>query len=326
MGIKLKKFFLRHRATAVTLTAVLSLVIIVVLLCLSTYIPRSESVDYASDKVKNNSFISQNTLIGADLSLSEDAPPYTMAAVKLIFENNNSYSVDAMRIPLRITEDGRLVVFGSGTLDEYTDCDEVFKEKNLNPEDKSAGELKQYNMGYHYVSQGKYPYRGKTDLTYIRIVTLEEFLDYMRAQETLWKKNFRYFFEIESEGNYKTTAVNTLESVITKYGIADRSATLPSSADGSGTIASGNNAADFYISCIFGASLENKKYSVLILPLSFCGINFAKKSIVNYARSYGIAVYFEGIETDKDVKKALAAGADGIFAANLATAYGVLKK
>lgn len=325
MGIKLKKFFLHHKAVAVTLTAAVCLVVIVVLLCLSTYIPRSGSVNYDAAEVKNNTFISQNALLGADLSLSDNAPVYTMAAVKNIFENNNTFSADALRIPLRLTLDGRLIVFGSGTLDSYTDCDEVFKEKNLSPEQKSAGELKQYNMGYHYLSQGKYPYRGQADLSYIRIITLEELLDYMRAQENVWKKNYRYFFEIKSEGGYLSNAVKTLDAVIGKYNISDRSATLPSSADAK-KIASSTETAMFYISCVFGVGLDNADYSVLILPMSFCGINFAKKSITDYARSKGIAVYFEGIKTAKDAEKALKAGADGIFAEDPALAYGVLKK
>ena len=326
MGIKIKKFFLHHKAVAVSVTALLCLIGIVVLLCLSTYIPRSAPTDYDAEQLKQNPFASVKTDLAADLSFSDTAPTFTMSAIKLFFENNNSYSIDAMRIPLRLTADGRLVIFGSGTLDAYTDCDEVFKEKNLNPEEKSAGELKQYNMGYHFLSQGKYPYRGKTDLSYVRIVTLEEFLDYMRAQENIWKKNFRYFFEIKSEGDYLTEAVNTLKSVMETYNIADRSATFPYVADGCATISADGDKAAFYLSCVFGASLANKDYSVLILPLSFCGINFAKKSIVDYAHSYGIAVYFENVKSVKDAERASAAGADGVFAVSPSSVFHSLIK
>lgn len=142
--MKLKKFFIAHKAVAWTITAILSVIVIFVLLCLSTYIPKTSDTDYSSEICKSNPYIKEKALISAHRAGRNIAPENTMSAFKACFENNNEYSVDILEFDLHITKDEKLILLHDDTLDRTSDCKEVFGEKDVRPENKTLGELKQY--------------------------------------------------------------------------------------------------------------------------------------------------------------------------------------
>lgn len=337
MNIRLRKFFLHHRKAAVALTAVISIILIFVLLCLSTYIPRTEGTDYSSPAAQSNPYIVETALISAHRAGRNIAPENTMAAFKACFENNNEYSVDILEFDLHITKDKKLILLHDDTLDRTSDCVETFGEKDVRPENKTVGELKQYNMGYHFAIDGVYVYRGdRADLTYCRIVTLNEVLDYLRSQEAAWKKQFRYIIEIKNGGALGNEAADILCRTLESYGLTER--TVIGTFHGSVSDYIDENypqlirsagiaeVLGFYFSCMFGVDLDKKdiKYRVLQIPYRNFGINLGKKTIVDYAHKYGIAVQYWTINKEKDIRHLSEIGADAIITDDPRLAYFVI--
>lgn len=337
--MKLKKFFIAHKAVAWTITAILSVIVIFVLLCLSTYIPKTSDTDYSSEICKSNPYIKEKALISAHRAGRNIAPENTMSAFKACFENNNEYSVDILEFDLHITKDEKLILLHDDTLDRTSDCKEVFGEKDVRPENKTLGELKQYNMGYNFTVNGEYIYRGEyADLTYCRIVSLEEVLDYLRAQESVWKKQFNYIIEIKNDGALGEKATDILYRTLQNYGIIQRTiigtfnknvsdyidAHCPDAIRSAGIA----EVLDFYFCCMFNVDLSKKnvKYRVLQIPYRDYAINLGKKSIIDYAHKYGIAVQYWTINKAKDIKALTEMGADAIITDDPRLAYNIINE
>lgn len=336
--MKLKKFFIRHKVTAWTITAILAVILIFVLLCLSTYIPKVSDTDYSSEACLNNPYIQSTPLISAHRAGRNLAPENTMAAFRACFENNNEYVVDILEFDLHITKDKRLILLHDETLDRTSDCKEVFGEKNVKPQDKTLAELKQYNMGYNFTENGEYLYRGENaDLTYCRIVSLEEVLDYLRVQENVWKKQFNYIIEIKNDGELGNEAMQILYDTMIKYGILNRtvvgtfnkSVSEYMDAHCPDVIRSAGIAEvlDFYFSCMFNVDLSKKnvKYKVLQIPYKSHVINLGKKAIIDYAHKYGIAVQYWTINKAKDIQALTEMGADAIITDDPKLAYNLIR-
>lgn len=336
--MKLKKFFIRHKVTAWTITAILAVILIFVLLCLSTYIPKAPDTDYSSEACLNNPYIQSTPLISAHRAGRNLAPENTMAAFRACFENNNEYVVDILEFDLHITKDKRLILLHDETLDRTSDCKEVFGEKNVKPQDKTLSELKQYNMGYNFTENGEYLYRGENaDLTYCRIVSLEEVLDYLRVQENVWKKQFNYIIEIKNDGELGNVAMQILYDTMIEYGILNRTVVGTFNKSVSeymdkhcpDVIRSAGIAEvlDFYFSCMFNVDLSKKnvKYKVLQIPYKSYVINLGKKAIIDYAHKYGIAVQYWTINKATDINALTEMGADAIITDDPKLAYNLIR-
>lgn len=335
--MKLKKFFLTHKPLVWTLTAIVAIILIVVALCLSTYIPKVSDTDYSSDRCVANPYIVETSLISAHRAGRNLAPENTMAAFKACFENNNEYVVDILEFDLHITKDKRLILLHDETLDRTSDCNEVFGEKNVKPEDKTLAELKQYNMGYHFTVNDEYIYRGENvDLSYCRIVSLEEVLDYLRTQESAWKKQFNYIIEIKNDGDLGNEAMQLLYETLQSYNLLNRTIVGTFNKSVSeymdehcpDVIRSAGIAEvlDFYFCCMFNVNLDKKdiKYKVLQIPYKDYVINLGKKAIIDYAHKYGIAVQYWTINDEKDIAALTEMGADAIITDDPKLAYNII--
>ena len=334
----IKKFFLHHKKLAITLTTILSVVLVFILLCVSTYIPRSPATDYSAPQVEANQYIVEKTLVSAHRAGRNLAPENTMAAFKDCFENNNEYSVDVLEFDLHITKDKKLILLHDDTLDRTSDCVEVYGEKKVKPEDKTLGELQQYNMGYNFSVNGEYIYRGKSDeeLQYCRIVTLDEVLDYILSQEApdKWNKEFMFIIEIKNGKELGYQAADILYQTLLDKGIIDRtivgtfkgevSKYLDEHCPGITRSAGIAEVLSFYFTCVFGGKLDKVKYKVLQIPYKDFGINFGKKSIIDYAHYYGIAVQYWTINKAKDIEYLASIGADCIMSDDPRLAYQII--
>lgn len=337
--IKFRKFCLHHKGLVITLTAIVAVVVIFVLMCVSTYIPKTADTDYSSEACRNNPYIVETALISAHRAGRNIAPENTMAAFKACFENNNDYSVDILEFDLHITKDKKLILLHDETLDRTSDCREVYNENDVRPQDKTVAELKRYNMGYHFTVNNQYIYRGEAaDLSYCRIVTLNEVLDYLRSQESVWKKQFNYIIEIKNDGDLGNEAADILYDTLVSYRILDR--TIVGTFNGSVSdyldekhpdiIRSAGimEVLDFYFSCMFNVDLakKNVKYSVLQIPYKDFAINLGKKSIIDYAHKYGIAVQYWTINSEKDIRYLTSIGADAIISDDPRLTYQVINQ
>lgn len=332
----IKNFFTKHKAIAWSIVAVLAVIVIFVLMCVSTYIPKADDTNYESEVSLSNPYIRKTPLISAHRAGRNLAPENTMQAFKTCFENQNEYSVDILEFDLHITKDKKLILLHDSTLDRTSDCVEVFGEKKVRPQDKTLGELKQYNMGYNFKVNGEYIYRGDVDLTYCRIVSLEEVLDYLRTQEEHWKKQFNYIIEIKNDGELGDEAMQILYDTMKKYDIMNRTVVGTFNKSVSeymdkncpDVIRSAGIAEvlDFYFCCMFNVDLSKKdiKYKVLQIPYKDYVLNLGKKSIIDYAHKYGLAVQYWTINKEKDMKKLIENGADAIISDDPQLAYNVI--
>ena len=343
--MKLRKFFLHHKKLAITLTAIICVVLLFVLMCLSTYIPKTGNTDYSSEAAIGNPYIVEEALISAHRAGRNIAPENTLAAFKACLENNNEYRVDILEFDLHITAadaSGKkeLILLHDDTLDRTSDCKDKFGEKNVRPENKTIGELKQYNMGYNFQDEnGVYIYRGENAvLDYCRIVTLREVLDYLRTQETgAWKKEFRYIIEIKNGGDLGYEAADILRETLIEYDLLNRTVVGTFKGEVSDYLddhcpeiirsAGIMEVLDFYFSCMFNVNLSKKniKYKVLQIPYKDFVINLGKKSIVDYAHKYGLAVQYWTINSERDIRYLAEIGADAIISDDPGLAYRVIK-
>ena len=323
------------RKFLIALIVVASVIAVFVALCFSTYIPRVKGTDYESDVVKNNPSIVQKTLVSAHRAGRNLAPENTLAAFKACFENEDAYSVDILEFDLHLTKDGRLILLHDDTLDRTSDCVDVYGEKKVKPIDKTLEELKTYNMGYNFEIDGKYPYREEgADLTYCRIATLEDVLDYVKTQEEALGKNIRYIIEIKDskENGYK--AADKLAEIMDDYGITERTVIGTFKGEVSKYLDENHpriirsagiaEVFGFYFSYMFGIPLDNVKYKVLQIPYKDFVINFGKQGMVDYAHKYGIAVQYWTINKAKDIEHLYSIGADAIMSDDPKLAFEII--
>ena len=335
---KLKEFFVKHKKLTITLSSVIGAILIFILLCLTTYIPKTGDTDYTSSVALSNPNICEKTQVSAHRAGRFLAPENTMAAFRECFDNMDDYAVDVLEFDLHLTKDGDLILLHDDTLDRTSDCKDVYGEKKVEPINKTVSELKQYNMGYHFELNGKYPYRDMTpeqlDAVGARITTLREVLDYLKTQEEEKGLTLHYIIEIKNgkEAGYK--AADILAATLDEYGLTER--TIVGTFNGEVSkyldekhpeITRSAGIAEvlgFYFGSIFGVPLNNVKYKVLQIPYKDFGINFGKKSLIDYAHKYGIAVQFWTINKAEDVEHLTMIGADAIMSDDPKMAYDVI--
>ena len=107
-----------------------------------------------------NPYILDETDISGHRSGGGIAPEETMIAFANCVENQD-FQVDVFEFDLHITKDGVLVLLHDDTLDRTSDCEAVFGETEVRPENKTYDELRRLNMGAKFVDpDGNMPYAG----------------------------------------------------------------------------------------------------------------------------------------------------------------------
>ena len=333
--VKEKKPKKSHKGLWVTLIVIASVIAVIVALCFSTYIPRVKGTDYSSDIVKANPSISEKTLVSAHRAGRNLAPENTLAAFKACFENMDTYSVDILEFDLHLTKDKRLILLHDDTLDRTSDCVDKYGEKKVKPIDKTLEELKVYNMGYNFEIDGEYPYRkDDADLTYCRIATLEEVLDYVESQEAKLGKKIRYIIEIKNGKQAGYEAADILAEIMEERNMTDRviigtfkgevSKYLDEKHPDIIRSAGIAEVMAFYASYVFNIPLTDAKYNVLQIPYKDFVLNFGKKGMIDYAHKYGIAVQYWTINKAEDIEWLYSIGADAIMSDDPKLAYEII--
>ncbi len=314
MYIKLRKFFYRHKVTTVTAVLLLLIVIFYATIVAISYIKIN-----APSNITNNSFSASKTMVYVQKSES-DRMDNTLMYYQNILQNNNSYSVDGFEIDLFISKDDKLVVSSYDKLDDISNSTlPPFSEKNVYISSKNIGELKQYNIAYNILVNGEYIYRkSDTDLTYARIITLDELLNYLKSQSVIWKKTFKLIINIDNKNCERI--IPTLNAVLSLYNYSDycvivaKSNTvkklieyplLKRTATPAETIA-------FFYSAALNIKNTNANYSLLYLKNWNYGINFGKKRFVSYANYLGVPLVYSNINTARKLNKVTSLAPNGI--------------
>ena len=282
----------------------------------------------------DNPFIVNGSLIVGHRMGGGDAPEESLMALEMCLSGNDV--PDVLEMDLHITKDGRLVLLHDDTLDRTTDSRFVFGKEGLKPEDLTLEELKKLNIGVSFVDKdGAYPYKdlhGENVPDTLRILTLEEFLDY-----SLSRGDFRYIIEIKNGGEEGKKALDILYSVLKERNLLDRvifgtfkSEITEYASDYYPDLirsASIKEALEFYFAALLGK--KNYQPPVSVLQVFYgknyfkYGVNFATSRVINYAHSHNMAIQYWTVNDEEDIEYLLSVGADGIMTDYVEMAMGI---
>lgn len=250
------------------------------------------------------------------------APENTMAALKNCVENGE-YELDIFEFDLRMTSDGELVLLHDSSLDRTSNAVEHFGHEDVLPGDYTLAQLKELNMGESFVSDdGVTPYyvglRGEDIPDDLRIITIEETLDYLEAEG-----DYRYIIEIKNSGETGYAAVDKLYDTLRSYGCLERTvvgtfnnevteymdANYPDLHRSAGF----NEAIKFYLYSLVGLKVESFPYVALQIPTDDYVVNLGTSRLVNYAHSHNIAVQYWTINDAGEMAYLQSIGADAVM-------------
>lgn len=311
------------------LKAVLIFLIILAVMAAGAFAAMRISSGYRSDPAKvlacesDNPFITGKTQVSAHRSGGGIAPEETLMAIRNCAENPE-FSVEVYEFDLHITADEQLVLLHDDTLDRTSDCEAVFGEADVRPENKTIAELKKLNMGAKFVDpDGGMPYASLESVPdELRIVTLPEALDYLSGTG-----DYMYIIEVKNTGELGKKAVDVLYSELVRRGMLQKavfgtfddeigryvSSTYPDFARGT-TV---GEVVDFYLAVL----LNRKDYQppCTVMQLPFCpeyldfGINLGTAAVINYAHSHGLALQYWTVNDPADMAYLISMGADCIM-------------
>lgn len=271
----------------------------------------------------NNNDIFSETKISAHRSGAGVYPEETMLAFEACVKN---YNVDYFEFDLHITKDDVLILLHDSTLDRTSNCEEVFGETNVRPENKTFAELQKLNMGLKFVNdKGERPYQNVDDpetLSKLKVLSLDQVLDFLTS-----KGSFKYIIEIKNDGELGKRSADLLYAIIKERNLLDDvvlgcfNKDVPEYVD--------QNYPDlkrgayieevlaFVKACLTDDETFAPKYSVLQLPYgdieSTKGINFGLLKFINYAHKHNLAVQYWTVNKLKHMEYLKSVGADCIM-------------
>ncbi len=295
--------------------------------------------EYSGDNQYLTAF-GRGTMLSAHRAGGDLAPEETKAAFELCMATTN---VDIVEFDLHLTKDGELVLMHDHEVDRTSDGPIVFGKKGVKIQDKTLDELRRLNFGYNFQdpNTGEYVYRKEgANLDKVRILTLEEILNYLEAERSDGSLN--YIIEIKDKGSVGKRAMDKLYAALTdeRHYILDRTIVGTFNGDISKYIdktykqkgvkrsAGILEVLDFYFAFLWGVKQNPDKlnYDVLQIPMGLDGFyDLSTKAFIDYAHSLGIAVQYWTINDPNDMAKLQQNGADAIMTDNPELAYSVLR-
>lgn len=288
------------------------------------YVHRSDPLDIIQYET-TNPFIYDSTQISAHRSGAGIFPEETLMAFQNCVESDD-FNIDFFEFDLHITKDGVLVLLHDDELDRTSDCEYVFGETNVRPEDKTYEELRKLNMGAKYeTDDGQMPYadlHGDDVPEEIRILSLTDILDYLTQHG-----DFNYIIEVKNSGELGMQSVDILYSELKERDMLDK--VIFGSFHGEVSDYVDEKYPDMYrgaytkevVEFFIAALLDKKEYSpafdVLQLPFGDIsqsyGMNLGTAKIINYAHKNNLAVQYWTINDERDMEYLLSIHADCIM-------------
>ena len=285
---------------------------------------------------RTNPYILDETDISGHRSGGGIAPEETMIAFANCVENQD-FQVDVFEFDLHITKDGVLVLLHDDTLDRTSDCEAVFGETEVRPENKTYDELRRLNMGAKFVDpDGNMPYAGLTGEDVpdaLRILRLEDVLDYLSAAG-----DYKYIIEIKDGGELGMQGVDILYGVLQERDLISRvvfgtfheeiSAYVDEAYPDLARSASTKEVLRFYLAALTNSKSYEPPCSVLQIPFEDSylkyGINLGTATVINYAHAHNMALQYWTINDPEDMAYLASMGADCIMTDYPDVLYSVL--
>jgi glycerophosphoryl diester phosphodiesterase len=253
---------------------------------------------YQMNEHKHTKAITQSNHIKniAHRGASVYAPEHTIAAYKL----GQQLKGDYLEIDLQMTKDGHLIAMHDETLNRTTNGKGLVKEHTLE-------EIKQLNAGSYF--NEKYPNLAKTAFEIAKVPTLEEIIE-------TFGHNANYYIETKSPDEYPGMEEKLLE-IIDKYEIKDKVIIQSFSEDSLRKIHSINVHIPLvqllsYKKAVQLTELDIEKYKTYCIGLGM-NYKYIDSGYVKKIRKHGLEVHSFTVDNEKDMKKLLSWGVDGMF-------------
>ncbi|RKF52403.1 glycerophosphodiester phosphodiesterase [Bacillus wiedmannii] len=224
------------------------------------------------------------------------APEHTLAAYKL----GKQLKGDYIEIDLQMTKDRHLVAMHDETVNRTTNGTGLVKEHTLE-------EIKQLNAGSFFYE--KHPPVAKKEFENANVPTLEEIIETFRH-------NANYYIETKSPDEYPGMEEKLLE-IIKHYGINDKVIIQSFSEESLQKIHSLHVNIPLvqllsYKKAVQLTESEIKKYKTYCIGL---GMNYKHidSDYVKKIQKYGLEVHPFTVDNEKDMKRLLLWGVDGMF-------------
>ncbi len=282
-------------------------------------IPR---VDESEIGPSDNRYIAAETMMSAHRAGRRTAPENTIAAFSkcISIMETEGYKIDILEFDLQITKDGELVLLHDDTLDRTSNCVDLDGfGKDSKVIDHTLAELKTLEMWHDYDGTD-------FDENEARICTLQEVFDFVIREKGY--DEMCYIIEIKDSGEAGAKAMDKLYQIMVEYDVLDN--VVVGTFNNDVTLYIDENYSDkgvtrsasvmevgaFYFSFCFNVDLSDKNlgYKVLQIPTdSYIVVDLGKKSIIDYAHKYGIAVQFWTINDPDEVEQLIRDGADAVM-------------
>ncbi|MDF9450189.1 MULTISPECIES: glycerophosphodiester phosphodiesterase [Bacillus cereus group] len=224
------------------------------------------------------------------------APEHTIAAYKL----GQQLKGDYIEIDLQMTKDGHLLAMHDETVNRTTNGKGLVKEHTLE-------EMKQLNVGSFF--NGKYPNLAKKEFENAKVPKLKEIIE-------MFGHNANYYIETKSPDEYPGMEEKLLE-IIKYYQISDKVIIQSFSEESLQKIHSLHANIPLvqllsYQKSVQLNELEIEKYKTYCIGLGM-NYKYIDSAYVKKIKKHGLEVHPFTVDNEKDMKKLLSWGVDGMF-------------
>ncbi|PHG52450.1 glycerophosphodiester phosphodiesterase [Bacillus toyonensis] len=224
------------------------------------------------------------------------APEHTIAAYKL----GQQLKGDYIEIDLQMTKDGHLLAMHHETVNRTTNGKGLVKEHTLE-------EMKQLNVGSFF--NEKYPNLAKKEFENAKVPKLKEIIE-------MFGHNANYYIETKSPDEYPGMEEKLLE-IIKYYQISDKVIIQSFSEESLQKIHSLHANIPLvqllsYQKSVQLNELEIEKYKTYCIGLGM-NYKYIDSAYVKKIKKHGLEVHPFTVDNEKDMKKLLSWGVDGMF-------------
>ncbi|MDM5462670.1 glycerophosphodiester phosphodiesterase [Bacillus cereus] len=224
------------------------------------------------------------------------APEHTIAAYKL----GQQLKGDYIEIDLQMTKDGHLVAMHDETLNRTTNGTGLVKEHSLE-------EIKHLNAGSFF--NEKYPNLAKKEFENAEVLTLEEII-------VTFGRDANYYIETKSPDEYPGMEEKLL-AIMNHFQINDKVIIQSFSEESLRKIHSLNANIPLvqllsYKQAVQLTNLELENYKAYCIGLGM-NYKYIDEAYVKKIKKYGLEIHPFTVDNEKDMKKLLSWGVDGMF-------------
>ncbi|MGX5677448.1 glycerophosphodiester phosphodiesterase [Bacillus toyonensis] len=235
------------------------------------------------------------------------APEHTIAAYKL----GQQLKEDYIEIDLQMTKDGHLLAMHDETVNRTTNGKGLVKEHTLE-------EMKQLNVGSFF--NEKYPNLAKKEFENAKVPKLKEIIE-------MFGHNANYYIETKSPDEYPGMEEKLLE-IIKYYQISDKVIIQSFSEESLQKIHSLHANIPLvqllsYQKSVQLNELEIEKYKTYCIGLGM-NYKYIDSAYVKKIKKHGLEVHPFTVDNEKDMKKLLSWGVDGMFTNYLDRLHSIL--